>query len=107
MEIKFTNENFQKKVVESNIPVLVDFFAEWCGPCKMMGPIVKKLAEAYEEKIKIGKCNIDENLSIAQKYKVMSVPTFMIFVNGEVINTMVGSMSEKELETQLLKVLAQ
>ncbi|MDD6202641.1 MAG: thioredoxin [Lachnospiraceae bacterium] len=104
MEMKFTADNFEEEVIKSDLPVLVDFYADWCGPCKMMGPIVKKLAEKYDGKVKIGKLNIDENMSIAQAYQVMSIPTFKLFKNGEVVNTMIGAMSEKDLESKILEM---
>ncbi|MGN0157036.1 MAG: thioredoxin [Lachnospiraceae bacterium] len=104
MEMKFTADNFEEEVIKSDLPVLVDFYADWCGPCKMMGPIVKKLAEKYDGKVKIGKLNIDENMSIAQAYQVMSIPTFKLFKNGEVVNTMIGAMSEKDLESKIAEI---
>ena len=104
MEMKFTADNFEEEVIKSDLPVLVDFYADWCGPCKMMGPIVKKLAEKYDGKVKIGKLNIDENMSIEQAYQVMSIPTFKLFKNGEVVNTMIGAMSEKDLESKIAEI---
>lgn len=106
MEMKFTGNNFMTEVLQSEVPVLVDFYAEWCGPCKMMGPIVKKLADQYEGRMKIGKLNIDESAEIADSYKVMSVPTFIFFKNGEVILKQVGSLPEKELQAKIEEVLA-
>ena len=75
MEYKFTSANFETEVLKSELPVLVDFFADWCGPCKMMAPIVESLAESYEGKVKVGKLNIDDEMEIAQRYRVMSIPT--------------------------------
>ena len=83
MEYKFTSANFETEVLKSELPVLVDFFADWCGPCKMMAPIVESLAESYEGKVKIGKLNIDDEMEIAQRYRVMSIPTFIIFKGGQ------------------------
>lgn len=105
MEYKFTESNFEAEVLNSEIPVLVDFYADWCGPCKMMAPIVEKLAESYDGKVKVGKCNIDDEMGIAQKYRVMSIPTFILFKNGEAVDTGVGVMSEKELAGKLAKLL--
>lgn len=105
MEYKFTTANFAVEVLDSDVPVLVDFYAEWCGPCKMMGPIVKEMADTYDGKMRIGKLNIDEDIEIAQKYKVMSVPTFIIFKKGEPVETMMGSMPKTELEEKIKKVL--
>jgi len=106
MEMKFTATNFEEEVLKSDIPVLVDFYADWCGPCKMMGPIVSKLAEVFDGKVKVGKLNIDDEMTIAQKYRVMSIPTFIVFKNGEAVKTMVGGMSEKELTEKINEVLA-
>ena len=105
MEMKFTATNFEEEVLKSDIPVLVDFYADWCGPCKMMGPIVSKLAEVFDGKVKVGKLNIDDEMTIAQKYRVMSIPTFIVFKNGEAVKTMVGGMSEKELTEKINEVL--
>lgn len=105
MEYKFTAENFETQVLQSELPVLVDFYADWCGPCKMMAPIVEALAQEYDGKVKIGKCNIDENMDIAQKYKVMSIPTFIIYKGGQAAEIMTGSMSKNELEDRIKKTL--
>ncbi len=78
MEYKFTEENFDAEVLKSDIPVLVDFYADWCGPCKMMMPVVEKLAETYDGKVKVGKVNSDENNQLAAKYGIMSIPSFLI-----------------------------
>ena len=106
MEMKFSAANFEEEVLNSDVPVLVDFYADWCGPCKMMGPIVSKLAEEFEGKAKVGKVNIDDEMSIAQKYRVMSIPTFIIFKNGEAVSTIIGAVSEKELVAKMNEVLA-
>lgn len=105
MEYKFTEANFQKEVLESEIPVLVDFYADWCGPCKMMGPVVEQMAEKFEGKMKIGKLNVDDAGAVAQKYRVASIPTFIIFKNGEPVANYLGAMSEEELESHLNAVL--
>lgn len=97
MEYKFTTENFEAEVLNAELPVLVDFYADWCGPCKMMAPIVERLAEEYEGKLKVGKCNTDENMPLAQKYRVASIPTFMIFKEGQPAATFMGAMSEDDL----------
>lgn len=106
MELKFTTGNFEAEVLSSQLPVLVDFYADWCGPCKMMAPVVDELAKAYEGKIKVGKCNIDDNMELAQKYRVASIPTFMIFKDGQIVSTSVGGQSKKDLEKILEQVLA-
>ena len=99
--MKVTNANFEKEVLQSEIPVLVDFFAEWCMPCKMFAPILEEAAEDYEDKLKIVKVNIDEAISLAQKYSVISIPTLKLFKNGEVAETFVGAMTSEELEDWL------
>ena len=100
MAYKFTTANFEEEVLNADVPVLVDFYAEWCGPCKMMAPIVEKLAVELEGKMKIGKCNTDENMPLAQKYRIVSIPTFMIFKNGQVVETFKGAMSISALRAK-------
>ena len=105
MEYRFTEENFDTEVLGSDTPVLVDFYADWCGPCKMMMPVVETMAESYDGKIKIGKLNVDENNAIAAKYGVMSIPSFMVFKNGEVVNSQTGAMSQSALAKMLDEAL--
>lgn len=105
MEYKFTSENFESEVLQSDIPVLVDFYADWCGPCKMMGPVVAKMADQFDGRIKVGKCNVDENMELAQKYRISSIPAFIVFQNGKPAETFVGAMSESELKGKLERVL--
>lgn len=90
METRFTSENFETEVLKSNIPVLVDFYADWCGPCKLMAPVVEQLASEYDGRIKVGKVNIDESADLAMKYGVMSIPTLIVFSKGQVIRKEVG-----------------
>ena len=97
MEYKFTDENFDAEVLQSDLPVFVDFYADWCVPCKMMAPIVKELAEKYDGKVKTGKLDTQENPAVTEKYGVMSIPTFMIFRKGEVIFTVSGAVPSQEL----------
>jgi thioredoxin 1 len=92
-----TDENFEEEVVQSNIPVLVDYWAEWCGPCKMIAPILDSLTDEYAGKLKISKINIDENQKTPQKYGVRGIPTLMIFKNGNVEATKVGALSKSQL----------
>lgn len=106
MEYVFNNENFETEVLNSDIPVLVDFYADWCGPCKMMAPIVHQLADAYAGQMKIGKLNVDNALSVAQKYRVMNIPTFIFFKGGEPVATVVGGMSKADLEAKIKQVLS-
>lgn len=101
MVLQFTDVNFQKEVLESNIPVLVDFYADWCGPCKMIAPIVAELATEYEGVFKIGKLNVDQEQDTAEKYRVMSIPTLLIIKNGEVVDKVVGLVSKQVLQDKL------
>lgn len=106
MEVKITESNFEEEVIKSSLPVLVDFYADWCGPCKMMAPLVEELAKNYEGTCKVGKCNVDENGKLAQQYKVMSIPTFLFFKNGEAVETIIGAVSKSELENKMKQVTA-
>lgn len=106
MEYTFTAANFDEEVIASDIPVFVDFYADWCGPCKMMAPIIEKLAEKYDGKLKVGKCNIEEENALAVRYRVMSIPTMMIFAGGEIKETVIGAVSQNELEEKIEKALA-
>lgn len=101
MEYQFTVANFEEEVMKSELPVLIDFYADWCNPCKMMAPIVERIAEEYEGKLKVGKCNVDANMPLAQKYRVGSIPTFMIFKGGEPVATFMGAMSADDLCDQI------
>ncbi len=96
MEYTFTTENFEEEVLHSELPVLVDFYADWCMPCRMMAPVVEKLAEEFEGKLKVGKCDTEANMPLVQKYRVASIPCFKIFRNGEVIESFVGQMGTDE-----------
>ncbi len=100
-EVIFTDKNFQDEVMNSKEPVMVDFFATWCGPCKMMAPAVERLAEAYKGKGKIGKLDVDENPDISGKYEIQSIPTTIIFKNGEMVDKLVGFQSEEALRKKL------
>ena len=92
-----TDETFEEEVIQSNIPVLVDYWAEWCGPCKMIAPILDSLTDTYSGKLKISKLNIDDNQKTPQKYGVRGIPTLMIFKNGNVEATKVGALSKSQL----------
>jgi len=96
MVAEFTDANFEQEVLGSEEPVLVDFWAPWCGPCKMVGPIVEKLANEVEG-VKIGKINVDENPGTAQKYNIMSIPTLLVFKGGEVVDQVMGFKPEPQL----------
>lgn len=97
MEYTFTSDNFEEEVLKSDLPVLVDMFATWCGPCKMMAPVVAQLAEEYEGTVKVGKLDIDQNVDIVAQYKIMSVPTFLVIKDGEVVAKLIGAVSKEEL----------
>ena len=101
MAFHFTDENFNQEALSSDIPVLVDFYADWCGPCKMLAPIIEELAPAYEGKVKIGKLNVDNAPATAEKYGIMSIPTLLFIKNGEVVNKIVGLVSKAALEEAL------
>lgn len=102
----FTTENFEAEVLQSDVPVLVDFYADWCGPCKMMGPVVEKLALAYEGKLKVGKCNVDDEMQLAQQYRISSIPAFIIFKDGKPAATFIGAMSESAMKAKIDEALA-
>jgi thioredoxin 1 len=97
MAIEFTDANFSAEVLKSDKPVLVDFWAPWCGPCKMIGPIVEKLSNDMADKVRIGKLNVDDNPATAQEYGVMSIPTLLLFKGGKVVGTTMGFQSEPKL----------
>lgn len=95
--LKVSSAEFKKEVLESEIPVLVDFYADWCGPCKMMSPIIDEIANEVDDRVKICKLNVDESQNIAIEYNVMSIPTLIIFKNGVMINNIVGLRQKQEI----------
>jgi thioredoxin 1 len=101
-----TDTNFQAEVLESEVPVLVDFWAPWCGPCRMVAPVVEEIAKERGEAIKVVKLNIDENNETAIKYNVMSIPTLIVFNNGEPAKTVIGAYPKAKLEAELEPALA-
>ena len=100
-ELKITRENFENEVMKSNIPVLIDFWAPWCGPCRMMGPIIEQLAEEYEGKAKVGKVNVDEEGELSQAFGVMSIPTIVLVKDGKIVKQVVGARPKAEVKAML------
>lgn len=100
-DITLTDKNFTDEVEKATLPVLVDFWATWCGPCKVQGPVVEELATEYQGKIKVGKLDVDQNQDTAGRFSIMSIPTLAIFNNGEIVKTMVGVQSKDTLKKTL------
>ncbi len=98
MEIRITKDNFQKEVTESAVPVLVDFWATWCGPCMMLAPTVEEIANEYAGKIKVGKINVDEEQELAVSFGIVSIPTLMLFKDGKAVSTQVGLIPKSKIE---------
>ena len=94
----FNEDNFEDEVINSDKTTIVDFYADWCGACKMMSPVIDKIAEENVEKIKVGKVNVDDNQELAMKYNVMSIPTILVFKNGKLEKTFIGVTSKSEIE---------
>ncbi len=105
MEVVLNEENFDQEVLHSPLPVLVDFWAVWCGPCKVLSPIVEEIAKEYQGKLKVGSVNVDENNNLAMRYNVMSIPTLKIYKNGQVVGEMVGAAPKSTIEAELAKYL--
>jgi thioredoxin 1 len=101
--IKIDEANFKSEVLDEKLPVLVDFWAVWCGPCKIIGPIIEELASEYAGKMKFGKINVDENNSLASQFGVMSIPTLKIFKNGKVVGELIGAAPKQVLEEEIKK----
>lgn len=101
--LKITDNSFEEEVInaDSDMPVLIDFWAEWCGPCRMVGPIVEELAEEYEGKAKIGKLDVDSNARTSTKYGIRSIPALLIFKNGEVVDQIIGAVPKTHLKKKL------
>ena len=99
--LHFTDANFKKEVLESDLPVLVDFWAAWCGPCKMIAPFIDQLAKEYAGKVKIGKVDVDSNSKITTQFGIMSIPTIIFFKNGKVMSQLVGAVSKLDLKRKI------
>ena len=97
-EVVLNENNFEEEVLKSDIPVLVDFWATWCGPCKMLGPVISSLAAKYEGKLKVCKLNVDDNMDIAEQYYISSIPAVKFFKNGEVVDESIGFVPQQKLE---------
>lgn len=100
-EIKITKNNFEAEVMKSDIPVMLDFWADWCGPCRMLAPVVEDIAKEYEGSVKVGKINVDEESELAAAFRVASIPTVVVIKNGKVVNTSVGYKPKEELAALL------
>ena len=104
MALAITKENFQE-VLSSELPVVIDFWAEWCGPCRMIAPVLDELAKELAGKLKVAKVNVDENQEVAAKYHIRSIPTLLVFKNGEVVNQLVGALPKDKIAEQLDRAL--
>jgi thioredoxin 1 len=104
---EITDKNFKEEVLESTLPVLVDFWAPWCGPCRMVAPVVEEIAEKYSGRLKVGKLNVDNNTLIASQFEIMSIPTLIIFKDGKIVKRIVGAVSSSELKAKIDDCLKQ
>ena len=95
--LTINNENFESEVIKSDKPVILDFYADWCGPCKMMSPVIDEISEELGDKVKVGKINTDENSELAQNYQIMSIPTIMVIKNGEIVHRFIGVTDKNKI----------
>ena len=103
--LQVTDDSFDDEIINSDLPVMVDFWAEWCGPCKMVGPVVEELAKEYEGKIKIAKMDVDKNRQTPVRFGIRNIPTLIMFKGGEVVQTIVGAQTKNQLDEELKKLL--
>jgi len=106
MDVQFTDGNFEKEVLKASLPVMVDFWAPWCGPCKMLGPVVEEVAKEYVGKALVGKMNTDENQTIASQFGISAIPTILFFKGGQMVGQLVGLQSKKDIKAKLDSLLA-
>ena len=104
--IEFNDQTFDSDVLEAGTPVLVDFWAVWCGPCKAIAPIVEEIANDYNGKVKVGKMDVDRNNQVAMRYGIRSIPTLLVFNNGEVVDQVIGNVGKESIESMLNKALS-
>lgn len=100
-EIKITKNNFNKEVLESDIPVLIDFWADWCGPCRMLAPVIEEIVGEYDGKVKVGKVNVDEEPELASKFGIASIPTIIVIKDKKIVNTSVGYVPKEQITAML------
>jgi len=105
MEVILNEKNFDAEVLQAKLPVMVDFWAVWCGPCKILSPLVEELAKEYADKLKVGKVNVDENNALASKYGVMSIPTLKFFKDGKMVGEIIGAAPKASIEAEIKKHL--
>ncbi|MCS7254746.1 MAG: thioredoxin [Armatimonadota bacterium] len=105
--LELTVDSFDAEILRSDLPAMVDFWAPWCGPCRVMAPIVESIAERYQGKVKVAKVNVDENTELAIRYSIMSIPTLLFFRDGQVIDKIIGLVPEREIEERLNKLLGE
>jgi len=106
-EVIFNQDNWEEEVLNSNLPVMVDFWAEWCAPCHMIAPLVEKMTKEYQDKVKVGRLNVDENPDIAAKYGIRGIPTLLFFKNGQVVDRVVGVTPEHIMSEKLKNLINQ
>ncbi len=104
-DLNITDQSFEEEVLKNKLPVLVDFWAPWCAPCRIVSPIIEELAKEYEGKLKVGKVNVDENPNTASRFGIMSIPSILIFKNGEPVKTMIGAQSKENFKKGIDEVL--